>query len=421
MTGNFKENLKPNKKNESISLKEELSYLVLSEIEKNPKKNPDQETLDILIKKEILTKEESEKIFNDKKKLKELIDHLLDDELIVRQEKINSEDQNKEKIKKDILLETNKKIALYIENYPLFEKCRETFSNAQNLEELFKIKEPLINIAKKIGQYSASDTPEAQKRNEAMAKQNKILLEQPAEIFKFIIDPEYVKTKRAELHNINGLYMPDKKNPDGGDGWYTKKIGNKQISTVIDTFGHGLSYSYSKLFIEKALSLTGDNDEDLFNVENFLCEIDDASGSQFQLNAAMIQIEEEKENDEESTLNIKLSGDTGFLIYRPKTDEIIIGGLDGKYQGIENMDSVIKKNFAIGTGFNQKSNFKNSTKIKISKGDEVYGFSDGCRGTIHNELKENKKNYEKIKGMSEKIKNHKHTKNTDDATWLKVR
>jgi len=418
MPTNFEENFKPIKKQESISFKEELSSLVWSNLEKNPKKNPDQKTLDILIKNEILTKEESEKVFNDKNKLKELIDDLLNDELIVRQEKINSQEQDQEKIKNDILLEIDKKVSLYIENYPLFEKCRKTFSNAKNLEDFLKIKGPLIEIAKKIGHYDASDTPEAQKRNEAMTKQDKKLLERPYGIFQLFIE------SGQDLHNINGLYMPDKGNPDGGDGWEDKKIGNKQISTVFDTQGHGLSQAYTKLFIGKALSLTTEKSDDLFEVDNFLLEIDEASLFQFQLNAAMIRTEIEEDENGELNMNVLVSGDPIFWICPKNKNEIIISGFEGEYAGIKNIN--LKRMSAIGTGYKNKTSFKKSENIKLNKDDEVFLSSDGGKGGIKDVFEQigKTKTIHSINGKTilDSIKNRKtQGKQRDDITVLRVR
>jgi len=418
MTTNFAENFKPIKRPESVSLKEELLSLAWSNLEKNPKNNPDQKTLDLLIKNEILTKEESEEVLNDEGKLKELIDNLLNDELILRQEKIDSSEPDQEKVKNDILLEVDKKVGLCVENYPLFEKCRKIFSNAKNLEDFFKIRGPLTEIAKKIGHYDASDTPEARKRNEAMTKQGKILLERPFGIFQLFID------SGQDLHNINGLYLPDKGNPDGGDGWEDKKIGNKQISTVFDTQGHGLSQAYTKLFIGKALSLTTDNSDDLFEVDNFLLEIDEASLYQFQLNAAMIRTEIEEDENGELNMNVLVSGDTIFWICPKNKSEIIISGFEGEYAGIKNIN--FKRMSAIGAGYKNKTSFKKSENIKLNKGDEVFLSSDGGKGGIKDVFEQigKTKTINSINGETilDSIKNRKtQGKQRDDITVLKVR
>jgi hypothetical protein len=354
------------------------------------------------------TVEKAEKILGNKAKLTEIISDLLNDELIVRQEKIKSEEQNLGKIKNDILLEINKKITFYIENYPLFEKCREIFSNAKNLEELFLIKEPLIKIARKIGLYDTKESPETLRRNEN--QKGKTLFEHPTEIFKFIIDPEYVKAKREELQNINktgGIYMPNDNNPDGGDAWEVKRTDQKETCTVIDIFGHGLSQSYSKLFIGKIISLLGDKDEDLFKVDNFLLDIDTAASFQFQLNTTMIRVEIEG-----NTLNAKLSGDAGFLIYRPETNEMSVCGLSLNYPKIKNIDANIKKTHTIGAGFNTSpSRFTTSVNPK----DSVIVFSDSCMKehkngilvarTISNFLNEQKGKTQKATGLIKRIEN----------------
>ncbi|MBU0611945.1 hypothetical protein KKA39_02460 [Patescibacteria group bacterium] len=407
-------NLNPEKKSfENKTVHPSLDKkLLLSEILSDPKKGLD---------KNIISK--AEKLLGGKEKLSELIQDLIVDETIIRQEKIDSPEQNLEKIKSDIFLEIDKKVSLYIENYPLFEKCRKAFSSAKNLEEFLEIKELLIEIAKKIGQYDASDTPEAQKRNEALVKQNKTLLENPSGVFKFFFDPEYVKTKRKDLHNINGLYMPDKENPDGGDGWEDKKIGNKQISTVIDTSGHGLRQAYAKLFIEKILSLATEDGDDLFEIDNFLLEIDEASFFQFQLNAAMIRTEIEEDENGELNMNAQISGDTGFFIYRPKTREIIISGFEGEYPGVK-INKDFKRMSAMGTGYKNKTSFAKSTSIKLNKDDKVYLFSDGGKGGIKDAFEQIGKINHPIddKIIINSTKDRKiQGKQRDDITVLKIR
>ena len=356
-------------------------------------------------------------------KISELTKDLLVDETIIRQEQIDSKNSNIEKIKADATLEIKKKIKFYIENENELSKCKEIFSNAKNLEELLKIKEYLIKIGQKISQYDASGTPEAQRRNEAMTKQNKTLLERPAEIFKFIMNQEYVENKRKELHNIKGLYMPDKENPDGGDGWEDKKIRNKQISTVLDTQGHGLSQAYTKLFIEKTLSLTTENSDDLFEVDNFLLEIDEASLFQFQLNAAIIRTEIEEDENGELNMNAQISGDTGFFIYRPKTKEVLISGFQGEYPGVKNINKDFVRMSAIGTGYKNKTSFKKSTNIKLNKDDKVYLFSDGGKGGIKDAFEQIGKTIHLINDETilNSTKNRKiQGKQRDDITVLKI-
>jgi len=337
-------------------------------------------------------------------KISELTKDLLVDETIIRQEQIDSKNSNIEKIKADATLEIKKKIKFYIENENELSKCKEIFSNAKNLEELLKIKEYLIKIAQKIGQYDASGTPEAQRRNETMAKQN-------------------VENKRKELHNIKGLYMPDKENPDGGDGWEDKKIRNKQISTVLDTQGHGLSQAYTKLFIEKTLSLTTENSDDLFEVDNFLLEIDEASLFQFQLNAAIIRTEIEEDENGELNMNAQISGDTGFFIYRPKTKEVLISGFQGEYPGVKNINKDFVRMSAIGTGYKNKTSFKKSTNIKLNKDDKVYLFSDGGKGGIKDAFEQIGKTIHLINDETilNSTKNRKiQGKQRDDITVLKI-
>ncbi|MFZ2072561.1 MAG: hypothetical protein WAV10_02700 [Minisyncoccia bacterium] len=386
----------------------------------NPEKNFNNKKFNPLLDEKLLLSEiineSGEKLKDQAKieKISELTRDLLFDETIIRQEQLDSENPNLEKIKADATLEIKKKIKFYIENENEFLECRKIFSNAKNLQEFFKIKKPLKEIAGKIGlNYNPITISNKQ-------QEPKTSLERPSEIFKLAIDPEYIKTKRIELHNIKGLYRPFRNNPDGGDGWYVKKIDNKKINTLIDTFGHGLASSYTKLFILKTLSLA-ENDEDLFDIENFLLEIDDASGTQFQLNAAMLQIEEDNEDEENPTLNIKMNQDMGVIIYNPKTNKMTVIGMGAEYPGITSLDS-IKKFKAIGGGANSKSDFKNSVKIKINKDDKVFGFSDECRGAINNALKENKNNAEKINEMPLKIKSHTHKKSDpDDSSWWEIR
>jgi len=384
--------------------------LLLSEILSNPEKGLNKNTI-----------EKAEELLGGKEKLSELVRDLLIDEIIIRQEQLKTEKPDLEKIKSDALSEIKKKITFYIENYKKFAKCREIFSNAKNLEELFKIKEPLIEIAKKIGQYDASNTPEAQRRNEAMTKPNKTLLERPTEIFKFIMNPEYVETKRRELHNINGLYMPDKENPDGGDGWEVKKIGNKQISTLFDTQGHGISQAYTKLFIEKTLSLATEDSDNLFEIDNFLLEIDEASLFQFQLNAAMIRTEIKEDENGELNMNALINADTGVYICRE--NKIIISGFEGEYTGVKNINKEFTKMSALGTGYKNKTSFKRSTNIKLNKDDEVYLFSDGSKGGIKDVFEQIGKTIHSINGKTilNSIKNRKtQGKQRDDITILRI-
>ncbi|MFA6524578.1 MAG: hypothetical protein WC264_03415 [Candidatus Paceibacterota bacterium] len=394
-----------------------------------PEKNFNNKKLNLLLDEKALLSEiisESEEQLKDQtkiEKISELVKDLLIDETIIRQEQLDSENQNLEKIKADATFEIKKKIKFYIENEKTISECKEIFSNAKNLKQFLKIKEPLIEIAEKIGQYDASGTPEAQKRNEAMAKQNKKLFENPSGIFKFFIDPEYVKTKREDLHNINGLYMPDKENPDGGDGWEDKKNGNKQISTVIDTFGHGINQAYTKLFIEKTLSLATEDSDDLFEIDNFLLKIDEASSFQFQLNAAMIRTEIKEDENGELNMNAQISGDTGFFIYRPETKEIIISGFEGEYPGVK-INKDFKRISAMGTGYKNKTSFIKSTNIKLNKDDKVYLFSDGSKGGIKDAFEQIGKTMYSIddKTIIDATKNRKiQGKQRDDITMLKIR
>ncbi|MFZ2072171.1 MAG: hypothetical protein WA101_03620 [Minisyncoccia bacterium] len=372
------------------------------------------------------TTKEAIKVLGSKEKLFELTKDLLKDEVIIRNEQLGSgENINLEKIKSDTLLEIKKKITLFIENHRNFLECQNTFSGAQNLNEFFKIEDKLKELLNKIGQYHTGSA-DAKRRNEGQLKlnKNKILLERPTEIFKFIIDPEYIKTKRAELHKINGIYTPNKNNPDGGDGWETKKIGNKEIDTVIDVQGHGLTQSYAKLFVEKMISLSTEDEEGLSKVDDFISKIEDTYNSQFQLKTMLIRTEVEKDHKNDLILNMIISGDTAFVIYDEGSDQIKIGGFEGMYpKGIENMEAYIEKLKPIGMGkdFNKKENFKKFIKRinlgKVNSGKKhVTLISDGARGIISKELeKEGKGNYKKYIGITNALKNG---QMPDDATAL---
>jgi len=395
-------------------LEKDLSFEILS----NPEKGLNDEQI-----------EEAEKIFGGKNKLEYLISDLLNENIIVKKEEILSQKQNEEKIKNDIVFDIKKKINFYVENYEDFLKCQETFSNEKNLEDfLKKIEQPLLKIIQKIRHYDINGTKRSEELNIEAAKNGKTLIENPAEIFKFFMDSEYVKNKRMELHNIKeGLYIPYKNNPDGGDGWNIKKTNNKDIGSVIDTEGHGVGQSYLKLFIEKMISLASDNVDDLVKIDNFLSKIEGASNYSLTVKASITRVKIERDINKKLKMKVEMMGDGGFFIYRPKTNELLIAGFDFKekeYLGVKDIKDRSRKTIAIGEGLINAINLKNSTDIELDEDDQVYCFSDGGRGGIKDTLENIGKNTNLINGENivNEIKNREMKgKQKDDITILKVR
>ena len=380
--------------------------------------------------------EKAEKIFGNRNRLEYFVNDLLNESLIVKKEEIISRKQSEEKIKNDIVFDVKKKVEFYVENYEDFVKCQEVFSNEKNLEGfLQKIEKPLVEIIEKIRHYDTSGTERAEELNKNKKHSNGkeieglTRVEKPAELFKFVMDSEYVKNKRAELHNIKeGLYIPYKNNPDGGDGWNIQKTDSKEIGIVIDTEGHGLSQSYLKLFIQKLVSLATDNIEDFEKIDKFLSKIEHASDYSLTVKASITRVKIERDINKKLKMNAALMGDGGFFIYRPKKNELFIAGFDFKeqeYPGVKDIKDRSRKTTAVGEGSINITNLKNSADIELDEDDEVYCFSDGGKGGIKDMLEKIGKTKDNLlsgENIIIEMKNREIIgKQHDDITLLRVR